>query len=453
MMSSLLNFWRGEVTNKNALVEVRIGAQALHRFYRMVLLLSVVFMPWELTVSGSQRLEGMRLVIRLLWITAASGAIELNRRTYVRAGGLLITLFMLVLMGSEMVHYGGINVLVMAMAVPMMMRAFIQARREVIVSAIVLTALTLSGHIWLTWFADLSEHAPIYEPISAMVTFILMQAASALIMYLSASYAKRNVERLEQSRREFEIAKHYESTRRTEAEVARTRADLAMRAKSRFLANMSHELRTPLNAILGYSEMIEEELEDYPLVSAQCEPDVQRVKRAGSHLLEVINDILDLSRLEVERMPIHLQHVHALDLKERAQDYLARRHDDELLDRITWAPLPDALTIYGDLERLAQLLALGVLNYQAIGHISCEVDEVSATFIFSPGEAWPGESTDTLIDLRSVLRYALIEKLEVSCEEGDRRWSMCVPLPERAQVSPGDEGVIKSSAERRQGDE
>ena len=78
----------------------------------------------------------------------------------------------------------------------------------------------------------------------------------------------------------------------------------ASRHKSQVLANMSHELRTPLNAIIGYSEMLQEEAED--LGEETLIPDLQKVNAAGKHLLGLINDILDLSKIEAGRMDLDL---------------------------------------------------------------------------------------------------------------------------------------------------
>jgi signal transduction histidine kinase/ActR/RegA family two-component response regulator len=82
-------------------------------------------------------------------------------------------------------------------------------------------------------------------------------------------------------------------------------AEEANRAKSTFLANMSHELRTPLNAIIGYSEMLEEETRD----SGKIEnvQDLKKIQTAGKHLLSLINDVLDLSKIEAGKMGLHLE--------------------------------------------------------------------------------------------------------------------------------------------------
>ena len=90
-----------------------------------------------------------------------------------------------------------------------------------------------------------------------------------------------------------------------EALDAKDAAEAANRTKSTFLANMSHELRTPMNAIIGYSEMLIEEAED--LDQQDFIPDLQKVNSAGKHLLALINDILDLSKIEAGKMTLFLE--------------------------------------------------------------------------------------------------------------------------------------------------
>jgi signal transduction histidine kinase len=97
-----------------------------------------------------------------------------------------------------------------------------------------------------------------------------------------------------------ENARLFEELQEANAQLAE-----ASQHKSQFLANMSHELRTPLNAIIGYSEMLQEEAED--VGDAAYLPDLQRINSAGKHLLGLINDILDLSKIEAGRMDLFLE--------------------------------------------------------------------------------------------------------------------------------------------------
>ncbi len=93
--------------------------------------------------------------------------------------------------------------------------------------------------------------------------------------------------------------------------VAQT-AQAASQAKSAFLANMSHELRTPLNAIIGYSDMLKEDAEDLG-----CEdfiPDLHKIQTAGKHLLSLISDILDISKIEAGRMELYLENFNPASL-------------------------------------------------------------------------------------------------------------------------------------------
>ena len=108
---------------------------------------------------------------------------------------------------------------------------------------------------------------------------------------------------------------------RVEEEIRRVNADLvvaheraveANRVKSTFLANMSHELRTPLNAIIGYSELLQELAAKN--IAKDPTADLQKINRAGKHLLTIINDILDLSKIEAGKIQLLPEHFRVSEL-------------------------------------------------------------------------------------------------------------------------------------------
>ena len=143
------------------------------------------------------------------------------------------------------------------------------------------------------------------------------------------------------------------------ARTSQSQAEAANRAKSAFLATMSHELRTPLNIILGYSELALEHLEERG--DDETAEDLRRVHGAGQHLLGLISDVLDLSRIEADRLEIGRE---PFDLDEMVREMvlsfqpLALNNTDELL-----AEVPLGLVVTGlDRTRVRQILLNLVSN-------------------------------------------------------------------------------------------
>ncbi|WP_445678981.1 ATP-binding protein [Radicibacter daui] len=135
---------------------------------------------------------------------------------------------------------------------------------------------------------------------------------------------------------------------------ARRQAETANLAKSQFLASMSHELRTPLNAIIGLSEMLIEELQDHEVPDA--EDSLSRVVTAGRHLLALINDVLDLSKIEAGKIELYPETMPVMracrDIVETVRP-LAQRNGNQLLMRATGG---DPGTIVTDPVRFGQTL-------------------------------------------------------------------------------------------------
>jgi signal transduction histidine kinase/DNA-binding response OmpR family regulator/HAMP domain-containing protein len=110
-------------------------------------------------------------------------------------------------------------------------------------------------------------------------------------------------------------------TQNLELEEARELSEVANRTKSQFLANMSHELRTPLNAIIGYSEILQEDAVDNG--QEQLVPDLKKIEGAGRHLLGLINDILDLSKVEAGKMDVFIEEIDLSSLLDEVKSIIA----------------------------------------------------------------------------------------------------------------------------------
>jgi signal transduction histidine kinase len=193
--------------------------------------------------------------------------------------------------------------------------------------------------------------------ILAIISYTTIFGLHSYFQTRRAVHARRqlNVQKLqvEEQNREIEAARAAAEQARATAEEAKEAAVSANLAKSSFLANMSHELRTPLNAIIGYSEMLQEEAEDNGY--DDLVPDLQKIRTAGKHLLDLINSVLDLSKIEAGKMQLYIEAFEIERLIEEVRttaEPLVRRNGNRLIVE-TEAGMGE---LRGDVTKLRQVL-------------------------------------------------------------------------------------------------
>jgi len=173
-------------------------------------------------------------------------------------------------------------------------------------------------------------------------------------------------------REQASLLEHRVEERTRDLQQAKEAAEAASRSKAAFLANMSHELRTPLNAILGFAQLM---LYDQEL-NAQHQSDLQTICNSGNHLLTMINDILEMSKLEAGSVMLKAKECNFYDIVDTARDMLSlKAQEKELL--LDFKIDPDVPTyIYIDEGKLRQVLInlIGnAIKFTNTGHIYVRV--------------------------------------------------------------------------------
>jgi two-component system, sensor histidine kinase and response regulator len=176
-----------------------------------------------------------------------------------------------------------------------------------------------------------------------------------------------------------------------ELRLAQQRAETATRAKSEFLASMSHELRTPLNAIILYSELLQETAEDDG--HTESVGDLKRIQSAGKHLLDLINGILDLSKIEAGKMALSLETFSIENMIGELVDTV-RPLVEKNRNTLTVRGASEIRPMYGDLTKTRQILLNLLSNASKFTHdgtITVDIRECT----FAGSESVEFSVTDT----------------------------------------------------------
>jgi signal transduction histidine kinase/CheY-like chemotaxis protein len=256
---------------------------------------------------------------------------------------------------SLLISVGGIII-----AVPYTMRRSVRR-------AIVCSMLTGSLATWVFLTEPVLSYAPVPEPalraLSGIYALTIL-ALYALIAWDATVRLQRSMETMRSANRalmdserqlERKVEERTADLTRSERELAlaRDEALAANRAKSVFLANMSHELRTPLNAVIGYSEMLQEDATDAG--HEEYVPDLDRILESGRHLLSLINDVLDLSKIEADRIELFAEDLDPTQLLHAVAHTItpAMEKNGNALEVVV---AEDVGTMHTDATRLRQVL-------------------------------------------------------------------------------------------------
>ncbi len=199
---------------------------------------------------------------------------------------------------------------------------------------------------------------------------------------------ERALEELRALNRELEL-------RQKEAEFERLRAEAATRAKSEFLANMSHELRTPLTAVMGFSEVLLREIPGN--LNEKQKEYLQDIYQSGEHLLNLINEILDLSKIEAGKLELELEMFDIEDLIEESLIFFkekAMKHNIMVHKRLG----EEIGELYADRRKVKQVLVNLLSNAFKFtpdgGTITVEVQRQDNEVVFSVEDTGPGISEE-----------------------------------------------------------
>ncbi|WP_442948689.1 ATP-binding protein [Nostoc sp.] len=279
----------------------------------------------------------------------------------------LILLFLIVI--SQIAFWGGYPVEYM-MILPLLWSAFRFGARESTLLVVIMSAIAVYGTAH-----DFGSFArkSITESLVLLQSFIGAIALTTFVLSAIVNENRKAAANLQKANDELE---QRVQQRTTELIAAKLLADSANQAKSEFLANMSHELRTPLNGILGYAQI----LQLSPALTHKERKGVEVIHQCGSHLLTLINDILDLSKIEARKMELYPQDFHFLTFLQGVVEICCIRAEQKGIFFLYQPSTQLPSGICADEKRLRQVLInlLGnAIKFTDSGGVTFKVDVIS----------------------------------------------------------------------------
>ncbi len=288
-------------------------------------------------------------------------------------------------------HYGGISspILPWLITVPLLAFFYLPSARTRIMISLLIAANLIGFYMIYKWFGFPSTIAlGALSGLGFVSTFCAGMYVSMMALYYANIVSS-------QSELEQEVQRHQQTAQ--ELSEATEQAQQAMRAKSEFLSNMSHELRTPLNAIIGYSEILIEETapDDQQLA------DLQAINGAGQSLLRMINELLDLSKLEAGKMELHLESFALRGFVDQiAREWLKPVADSGNEFRVDCAE--DLGEVVGDSAKLSQAVGSLLSNaakYTKGGCVTLSASNEGGWIAVAISDTGPGIGPDQLANL------------------------------------------------------